>query len=52
MGLLGQNQFNYYPSAFGGGGLGDLGNYQFVTIENIISAFTFAYIGEDKIIKI
>ena len=51
MGLLGQNQFNYYPSAFGGGGLGDLGNYQFVTIENIISAFTFAYIGEDKIIK-
>ena len=53
MGLLdGQTQFSYYPSAFGGGGDGsDLGNYQFVTLDNIISAFMIAYVGEGKLIS-
>ncbi len=52
MGLLdGQSQFSYYPSAFGGAGEGVLGNYQFVTIDNIIAAFMVAYVGEDKIIN-
>ena len=52
MGLLdGQTQYGYYPTAFGGEGTGTLGNYQFVTLDNIISGFTVAYIGEDKIIR-
>ena len=53
MGLLdGQTQFSYYPSAFGGGGDGsDLGNYQFITLDNIISAFMIAYVGEGKLIS-
>tara|TARA_Y100000004_G_C8934814_1_gene421602 strand:- start:84 stop:971 length:888 start_codon:yes stop_codon:yes gene_type:complete len=51
MGLLdGQSQFSYYPSAFGGSGEGDLGGYQFVTLDNIISAFMKIYVGEGKII--
>ena len=28
---------------------GDFGTYQFVTLDNIISAFMIAYVGEDKI---
>ena len=52
MGLLdGQSQFSYYPSAFGGGGGGDLGGYQFVTLDNIISAFMVSYVGEGKLIS-
>ena len=44
MGLLdNQTQEAYYSN-------GDSGNYQFVTLENIISAFTTTYVGEDKII--
>jgi hypothetical protein len=45
MGLLDdQTQGAYYAS-------GDFGNYQFVTLENIISAFMVAYVGEGKIIS-
>jgi hypothetical protein len=52
MGLLdNQNQYQYYPSAFGGNGEGDLGSYQFVTLENIIHAFMYTYVGESKIIS-
>ena len=51
MGLLdNQSQYQYYPTAFGGQGGGDVGGYQFVTMENIIAAFMVAYVGEDKII--
>ena len=46
MGLLGQNQSTYYNS----GNSANYGNYQFVTLDSIISAFTVAYVGEDKII--
>ena len=44
MGLLGnQTQYDYYTgSSFGG--------YQFVSIDQIISAFLMIYVGEDKII--
>jgi len=51
MGLLdGQSQYQYYPTSFGGAGEGDLGGYQFVTLDNIISAFLIAYVGENKLI--
>ena len=46
MGLLdGQTQYNYYNTPSG------YGNYQFVTLENIINAFMFTYVGEGKIIS-
>ena len=52
MGLLdGQTQKTYYPTTFGGSGAGDLGGYQFVTMDSIIAAFMVAYVGEDKIIS-
>ena len=52
MGLIDKKHKNYYPVDFGGlGTAGYLGDYQFVTLDNIMSAFIFAYIGEDKIIK-
>ena len=45
MGLLdGQSQSAYYTGS-------NLGNYQFVTLDNIISAFMVAYVGEGKIIS-
>ena len=48
MGLLdGTTQSTYYNSA----NSANYGNYQFVTLDNIISSFLFAYVGEDKIIK-
>ena len=44
MGLLdNQTQSEYYNG-------NNLGNYQFVTLENIINAFMFAYVGEGKIL--
>tara|TARA_R110002020_G_scaffold254117_3_gene467862 strand:- start:91 stop:957 length:867 start_codon:yes stop_codon:yes gene_type:complete len=44
MGLLdNQSQQSYYTGT-------DLGTYQFVSLDNIINAFMFAYVGEDKII--
>ncbi len=45
MGLLdGTTQKNYYQGS-------SFGNYQFVTLENIINAFMVAYVGEDKLIS-
>jgi len=47
MGLLdGTTQSAYYNSS----NSANYGNYQFVTLDNIISAFMVAYVGEDKII--
>ena len=49
MGLLDNvTQFQYYNT---GGTFNDPGNYQFVSMDNIISAFMVAYVGEDKIIS-
>ena len=48
MGLLDStNQYNYYLSS----NSANYGNYQFTTLENIINAFMFAYVGEGKIIS-
>ena len=45
MGLLdNQTQQAYYTGS-------DLGTYQFTTLDNIITAFMIAYVGEDKIIS-
>ena len=45
MGLLdGTTQNSYYTGT-------DFGTYQFVSLDNIINAFLFAYVGEDKIIS-
>tara|TARA_Y100001973_G_scaffold67013_1_gene97891 strand:- start:100 stop:990 length:891 start_codon:yes stop_codon:yes gene_type:complete len=44
MGLLGTtSEYDYYTGS-------DLGNYQFVSLDNIMNAFMIAYVGEDKII--
>ena len=44
MGLLdSQNQFSYYTGS-------DFGDYQFTTLDNIINAFMFVYVGESKLI--
>ena len=46
MGLLdNQNQGQYYEATSG------QGDYQFVSLENIISSFNIIYVGEDKIIS-
>ena len=48
MGLLdGVNQETYY----GSGNSANYGNYQFVTLENIINAFMVVYVGEGKIVS-
>ena len=48
MGLLdGTPQQNYYVSS----NSANYGNYQFTTLENIINAFMFIYVGEGKIIS-
>jgi len=48
MGLLdGTNQETYY----GSGNAANYGNYQFVTLENIINAFMYVYVGEGKVIS-
>ena len=45
MGLLdNQTQYSYYTTPSG------YGDYQFVTLENVINAFMVAYVGEGKII--
>tara|TARA_B100000287_G_scaffold110202_1_gene102568 strand:- start:30685 stop:32055 length:1371 start_codon:yes stop_codon:yes gene_type:complete len=44
MGLLEQSQFTYYSTP------SEYGNYQFVTLDNIINAFVLAYTGEGKLI--
>ena len=44
MGLLdNQTQYEYYNG-------NDFGNYQFITLENIINAFMYIYVGEGKVI--
>ena len=43
MGLLQETQQNYYDG-------NDFGNYQFVSLDDIITNFTIAYVGENKII--
>ena len=50
MGLLSQNQGDYY-SQLGAYGTATHGDYQFTTLDNIISAFMVIYVGEDKIIS-
>ena len=44
MALLSQTQRQYYEGD-------DLGNYQFVSLEDIINQFMVVYVGEDKIIE-
>ena len=43
MGLLDQTQQDYYDG-------NDHGNYQFTSLDDVISQFMFVYVGEDKII--
>tara|TARA_R100000152_G_C6771499_1_gene198048 strand:- start:1001 stop:1918 length:918 start_codon:yes stop_codon:yes gene_type:complete len=44
MGLLdNQNQYQYYTD------VSKYGNYQFITLENIINGFMIQYVGEDKV---
>tara|TARA_R100001086_G_scaffold158220_2_gene84754 strand:- start:2696 stop:3601 length:906 start_codon:yes stop_codon:yes gene_type:complete len=48
MGLLdGTTQSQYYDSS----NSANYGNYQFITLDNIITGFMFAYVGENKIIN-
>jgi len=44
MGLLNQTQQNYYNG-------NNHGNYQFTSLNNVITQFIVAYVGEDKIIS-
>jgi len=44
MGLLDQTQQAYYDG-------NDYGNYQFTSLDDVISQFIIAYVGEDKIIS-
>ena len=43
MGLIGQNQNKYYQE-------NNHGNYQFITLEEIVNAFVISYVGDNKII--
>tara|TARA_Y100000592_G_scaffold25085_1_gene39417 strand:+ start:1888 stop:2766 length:879 start_codon:yes stop_codon:yes gene_type:complete len=47
MGLINQTQEQYYNL----GNSSNYGNYQFVTLDNIINAFMYIYVGENKIIS-
>tara|TARA_R100000742_G_C4276458_1_gene97553 strand:+ start:664 stop:2064 length:1401 start_codon:yes stop_codon:yes gene_type:complete len=53
MGLLNASQRYYYEGADGIQNSGDenYGNYQFISLTDIINQFIIAYIGEDKIIS-
>ena len=53
MGLLNTTQDAYYYGADGTWRSGDedYGNYQFVSLENIVNNFIIGYVGEDKIIS-
>mgnify|MGYP003109980725 CR=1 FL=1 len=44
MGLINSNTQQYYQG-------NDFGNYQFISLDDIISQFQIAYVGEDKIIS-
>ena len=50
---LGLNSKLYYDGADGsqGSGTANYGNYQFVSLEDVINSFIVAYVGEDKIIS-
>ena len=52
MGLLdGQSQYQYYNQIdASGAGVSTIGDYQFVTLDNIINAFIYSYVGENKLI--
>ena len=60
MGLIEDNStYKYYPEDFGGDPGNSFGNtrkyphagdYQFTSLDNIISQFEVAYVGENKII--
>ena len=47
MGLLSQTPGEYYNSS----NSANYGDYQFVTLESIINAFMYIYVGESKIIN-
>lgn len=53
MGLISQTQELYYEGADGNWNSGDenYGNYQFISIKDVINNFMIAYVGEDKIIS-
>lgn len=53
MGLISQTEENYYQGADGNWNSNDenYGDYQFISIKNIINNFIIAYVGEDKIIS-
>ena len=44
MGLLQQSQFDYHNDS-------NKGDYQFVTLDDIISSFMVVYVGESKILS-
>ena len=44
MGLLNQTQSKYYASV-------DKGNYQFVSLDEIIKSFMVVYVGDNKILN-
>ena len=50
---LGLNSKQYYDGSDGvqGTGVSKYGNYQFITLEDIINSFLFSYVGENKIIS-
>ena len=43
MGLLTQTQQNYYKGS-------NYGNYQFITISDVINNFMISHVGRDKVI--
>ena len=53
MGLINQTNEQYYEGADGIWNSGDenYGDYQFTSLDNIISNFMIAYVGEDKVIS-
>jgi len=52
-GDLGLDSKHYYEGADGSqnSGSSNYGNYQFISLDNVISQFIVAYVGEDKIIS-
>ena len=52
MGLITASQRKYYEGPDGVQNSGDenFGNYQYITLEDVINQFIIAYVGENKII--
>ena len=44
MGLINNTDYDYYEG-------GNLGDYQFVSLEDVISQFMAVYVGDEKIIN-